>query len=84
MKETYSALYEKVQQTHHFPQTVHCCSSSHQPLSETLGFSTCLFKPHPPDTAQSALIGQLVHSHSNVFSEGMRGKKNGISRICLL
>ena len=51
-----------VQKTHHFPQTVHCCSSSFQPLSETLSFSSCLFKARPPNTSQSALIGQLAHS----------------------
>ena len=33
----------------HVPQTVHRCSSSLQPLSLTLGFSSCLFKTPPPD-----------------------------------
>ena len=32
----------------HFPHIVHCCSSSFQPLSETLGFSSCLFKAPLP------------------------------------
>ena len=33
-----------VQKTHHCPQTVHRCSSSFQPLSQTLDFSSCPFK----------------------------------------
>ena len=37
-----------VQKTHHCPQTVRCCCSSFQPLSESLGFSSCLFKTPPP------------------------------------
>ena len=44
---------------HHVPQTVRRCSSSAQPLAQTLGFSSCLFKTPPPDEAHCALIGQL-------------------------
>ena len=42
------------------PQTVHCCSSSFQPLSEMNGFSASLFKAPPPNKAEPALIGQLL------------------------
>ena len=31
-----------IQKMHHFPQTVHCCSSSFQPLPATLGFRSRL------------------------------------------
>ena len=41
-----------------FPQTLHRCCSSFQPLSETLGFL---------DEAQSALIGQ--HSTHSVIGQ---------------
>ena len=40
---TWKALHALIF-VYYFPQTVHCCSSSFQPLSETLGFTSCLFK----------------------------------------
>ena len=52
-----------IQKTHH-SGTVHRCSSSFQPLSDTHGFSSCLFKTL--DKAWSALIGQLSHSFVTV------------------
>ena len=54
--------------THNFPQTAHCCSSSFQPLSETNGFSSCLFKAPPPNKAQShpVMIGQQLLAHKEM------------------
>ena len=42
-----------------FPQTVHCCSSSFQPLSETLGFRSCVFKA-------SSLALRLASGHTSL------------------
>ena len=44
-----------------FLKTLHCCSSSVQPLSERPGIGSCLFKAPPPDKALCALIGQLAY-----------------------
>ena len=47
-----SFILKKIYSAHHSDcpllQLLHCCSSSVQPLSQTLGFSSCLFKNSAP------------------------------------
>ena len=58
-KGSHALMFRK----HHFPQSVHRCSSSSQPLSHTLGFSSCLFKTPWGRIRSNSLYTFSFHSY---------------------